>query len=190
MPTNWPNCVNRRSFDIPLIGRLGNAEVDDLGDRLAVLHHDQDVGRLDVAMNDAFLMRMLKGVTDGNEEFQALAGGEPILVAVLGDGDAVDVLHHEKGPPVIAGSGVKNVGDIGVVHQRQRLTFALEARQHLPAIHAQLDDFQCNLAANRVRLLGQVDRAHTPFADLAQKLIASEVVALDPGLAWLARSNT
>jgi hypothetical protein len=36
--------------------RLGNAEVDDLGHRLTVLHAHQDVGRLDVAVEQRFLI--------------------------------------------------------------------------------------------------------------------------------------
>ena len=36
----------------PRAGRLGHAEVDDLRDRLAVVQGDQDVGRLEVAVDD------------------------------------------------------------------------------------------------------------------------------------------
>ena len=53
--------------------RLGHAEVDHLGHRLAVVQRDQDVGRLDVAMDDAFLMGVLHGLADRNEQFQAFA---------------------------------------------------------------------------------------------------------------------
>ena len=42
-------------------GGFGDAEVNDLGQRHAVVQGDEDVGGFDVAVNDAFLMRVLDG---------------------------------------------------------------------------------------------------------------------------------
>src|SRR5438477_12326943 len=56
-----------------LLGRLGDAEVDHLGDRLAVVERDHDVGRLDVAMDDPLLMCVLDRLADRHEQLQALA---------------------------------------------------------------------------------------------------------------------
>ena len=53
-----------------LAHRLGDAEIDHLDDRPAVGVVDQDVGWLEVAVDDAALMRMLHGVTDLPEELQ------------------------------------------------------------------------------------------------------------------------
>ena len=58
-------------------------------------------------------------------------------------------------------------GDVGVVHQGQRLPLGLEPGDHLLRVHARLDDLQRHLAADGRRLLGHVDDAHAPFADLA-----------------------
>ena len=44
--------------------RLGDAEINDLRHRHAIVERDEDVGRLDVAMDDAFLMRMLDGMAN------------------------------------------------------------------------------------------------------------------------------
>ena len=54
---------------------FGDAEVDDLGHRHAVVQGDQDVGGLDVAVDDALLMRVLDGLADLDEQPQALLGG-------------------------------------------------------------------------------------------------------------------
>ena len=51
-------------------------------------------------------------------------GGEPVLVAVVGDGDALDQLHDEVGPAAVGGPGVEHLGDVGVVHQGQGLCSA------------------------------------------------------------------
>jgi hypothetical protein len=49
----------------------------------------------------------------------------------------------------------------------QRLTLALEARDHLSGVHPRLDDFQRQLAADALRLLGAVDDPHAALAELA-----------------------
>ena len=84
----------------PLLGRLGDAEVDHLGHRHAVVQRDEDVRRLDVAVDDALLMRVLDGVTDLDEEIEPFLGGELVLVAVIGDLDPAHQFHHEVGPAV------------------------------------------------------------------------------------------
>jgi hypothetical protein len=47
---------------------LGDAEVDDLHHRLVFLYRYQDVGRLQVPVDDALLMGVLNGVTHVSEE--------------------------------------------------------------------------------------------------------------------------
>ena len=47
-----------------LLRRLGHAEVDDLRHRHAVVQRDEDVRRLEVAVDDAFLMRVLHRLAD------------------------------------------------------------------------------------------------------------------------------
>jgi hypothetical protein len=47
----------------PLRRRLGHSEVDDLRDSLAVSHLHQDVRRLDVAVDDPLLVRVLHSCT-------------------------------------------------------------------------------------------------------------------------------
>ena len=64
-------------------GRLGHAEVDDLGNRLAIDDRDQDIAGLQIAVDDALLVRMLNRLADGHEEFQPLFGRQPALVAEL-----------------------------------------------------------------------------------------------------------
>ena len=114
-------------------GRLGDAEVDHLGNRLAVVERDQDVRRLQVAVDDSLLVGVLHGLTDRDGQLESLAERQPALVAKPGDGDALDQLHDEVGPAVVGGAGVEDLGDVGVVHQGQRLAFGPEAGEHLPA---------------------------------------------------------
>ena len=54
-------------------GGLGDAKINDLGHRHAIMVGHQDVGWLDVAMNDAFLVGVLDGLADLNEQVAAVA---------------------------------------------------------------------------------------------------------------------
>src|SRR5207248_5060204 len=50
-----------------------------------------------VAVDDPLLVRMLHGAADMNEQLEPLPDGELLAVAVFGDRDAADQLHHEVG---------------------------------------------------------------------------------------------
>src|SRR5207244_574638 len=61
----------------PLVrGGFGDAKIDDLGHRCAVLFGDENVGRLDVPMDDTLLMGVLNSLTDLDEKVEPLPCGE------------------------------------------------------------------------------------------------------------------
>src|SRR5262249_34901131 len=72
---------------------------------------------------------------------------------------------------------VEHLGDVRVVHQGQRLPLGLEAGDDLGAVPAGLDDLEGDAAADRMLLLGQVDRAHAPLADLLEELVWADAAA-------------
>jgi hypothetical protein len=157
-----------------LLGRLGHAEVDHLRHRLAVVEGDHDVGRLDVAVNDPFLVGVLDRLADRHEQLQPLARRQAVVVAVLGDGHAVDQLHDEIRPAGFGGPGIEDAGDVDVVHHSQGLALGLEPGDDLLGVHAGLDHLEGNLAADRVSLLGHEDRAHAALADLLEELVRAD----------------
>ena len=81
-------------------------------------------------------------------------------------GSSVDQLHHEERLPARRQAAVEHLGDVGVIHQRQGLPFLLEPLQDGPGIHAGLDQFESDLALDRLGLLGDPDLSHPSFADL------------------------
>ncbi len=153
-------------------GGLGQAEVDHLGDRLVVVGLDQDVGGLEVAVDDPLLVRVLHGRADLAEQGEPGGEVEAVAVAILGDRDPFHQLHHEEGAAVGRRAGVEDAGDVGVFHQGQGLALRLEAGQDVARVHPRLDQFQGHLTADRPELLGEVDRAHAPLADLLADLVA------------------
>ncbi len=153
-------------------GGLGQAEVDHLGHRAVVVRLDQDVGGLQVAVDDPLLVRVLHGPTDLLEQRQPGGDVEAMGVAVVGDGDALDQLHHEERAAVGGRAGVEDAGDVGVLHQGQGLALRLEAGQDVARVHPPLDQLERHLAADRAELLGEEDGAHAALADLLAELVA------------------
>ena len=81
-----------------------------------------------------------------------------------GDGCALDVLHHEVRAPLGGRAGVEDLGDVRMVHHRQRLALVVEAGEHLGGIHAELHNLESHAPANGFTLFGQINGAHPPFA--------------------------
>ncbi len=63
------------------------------------------------------------------------------------------------------------MGDVGVVHQRQRLPLRLEASNYLARVHARLEHLQGYLASNGFLLLSHEDNAETALANLLEQLV-------------------
>ena len=130
-------------------------------------------------MNDSLLMGVLHGLANIDEQLQPLTRAQPGLVAVLRDRHAADQLHHEVGAAGFGRAGIEHLGNIRMVHHRQGLPLGLEPGDHLLGVHARLDDLQRDAAADRLGLLGDIDDAHSPFADLLQQLVAADEGAGD-----------
>src|SRR5207247_8699377 len=47
---------------------------------------------------------------------------------------------------LVGRAGVEDLGDVGMIHQRQRLPLGFEAGDHLACVHPRLDDLQRDLA--------------------------------------------
>ena len=106
------------------VGGPGHAEVEDFG--LARFVH-QDVGRLEVAVDDAVLVRVLHSVADAGREVEA---GGRIEVAAAGVGVeryAVDELHGEVGAAVVGHAGGVDLRDARVVQAAQDVRLPGEA---------------------------------------------------------------
>ncbi len=157
-----------------LAGRLGDAEIDHLHHRRAVVQRRQHVGRLDVAMDDAFLVGVLHCLAHGNEQLQPLLGGELAPITNVGDGNALDQLHHEVRPTSLRRAAVEHPGDIGVVHEGQCLALRLEPGYDVARVHARLENLQGHLAADRLRLLGHEDDAEAALADLLEQFVGAD----------------
>ena len=105
------------------------------------------------------------------QQRQSIAGRELLGVAEIGDGNPFHELHREKRPSRRRHAGVKHLGDVGVVHDGQSLLLGGEPGQHLLGIHPQFDELNGNLPLDRMRLLGDKNRAHAAAADFLDQFV-------------------
>ena len=107
--------VDRFVREVTVCG-LGNSEINHLRNGDAIVQGDKDVGRLDVAMNDALLMGMLDGLTDSHEKIQSVDGRHLVLVAILRNRYAADQFHDKVRTASLRGARIKHLRDVRMVH--------------------------------------------------------------------------
>ncbi len=125
-------------------------------------------------MDDPLLVRVLNGLAHGNDQLQPLTDREVIVVAVPGDGYAMHELHDEERAPAVGRAGVKDLGNVRVVHHGQGLLLGREAGDDLGAVHSRLDDLESDPTMDRLVLLGHVDDAVAAFAELLEQLVRAD----------------
>ena len=154
--------------------RLGHAKVDDLrlGRTVHVPHHH--VGRFDVSVENPPLMSVLESVTDPDEKLETVRQTESVLLGELGDRRSMHELHDEVRTPILVNTTVEDLGDVGMVHHRERLTLGLEARHDLATVHTQLDQLERHLSSNRLVLAGEPDRPHPPATQGLDQLVPTD----------------
>ena len=167
---NWPKRVKSVCSAVCGRRRLGESEVDDPRHRLAVHLDDQNVGGLEVTMDDGFLVRVLHALAGLDEQLQPLADLQLLLVAILRDRQARHVLHDEVRLALGRDAGIEHLGDGRVIHDRERLPFRLKALHDRLVVHARLDQLQGHGPAHRCGLLGEPYLPHAAFAQSADEL--------------------
>ena len=156
--------------------RARDAEIDHLGLWPVGSIDDQDVRRLQVAVQDPSPVRVLDGLAQPLEYLEPFARRQALTVAVLRDRHAVDVLHDEVRRAVLCGPGVERAGDAGVVHAGEHAAFLFEPLEDAFGIETVLDTLQRRVASERADLHREVDDAHTALAQSADRSPVSDLL--------------
>ena len=140
---------------------LGDAEVDDARAAVGV---DEDVGGLEVAVDDAPLVGVVHGVDDLQEELDDGGDAGPWRevrerLAPLVERAALDVLHHQREATALDGHAVVHGDDVGVAELRGDLGLALEAGPLATGGKGPLQEHLHGHVAAGAFLRGEVDHA-------------------------------
>jgi hypothetical protein len=158
--------LDRRSL------RLGDAEIEQLGRDLSVgIDVEEDVRRLEVAMGDPELVRVLQRGEERQHDRDRLARRERLLALVVRvERLAAEELEHEDERAVLAVDEIEHARDAPVVQGRAEPRLVPEPRDGLH-VGAPLggEDLQGDLAARR-RVARRPYRRHPARADDVEEL--------------------
>ena len=159
------------------LNRFGDTKIDDLRYRLPILDGNENIRGLQVAVNNALLVGVLDGVAKLNKKSQAFLERELIRLAVIGNPNSANQLHHEKRATRCGCPAIQHACNARMIHERERLAFGFEPGHDALGVHAQLDHLNRNLAPNGFALLRPINDAEAPLADLLQKFVSANAVA-------------
>jgi hypothetical protein len=136
---------------------------------------DQHVARLEVAVDDAALMRVLDAFADRLEEPDALLERQLVAIAIRRQRLPFDQLHYEVGLAPLRLARVEDLGDRRVIHRPQRTPLQGKALEYLTGRHALAHDLERHPPPHRPTLLRDVDDAEAAFAQLLQDLVRADL---------------
>ena len=128
-------------------------------------------------MDETLGVGVLNGVAALREELKPAPCADLLPVAVAGDGLAFDVLHHEVGTAVAGHARIEDLGDVGMIHHRQRLTLLLEACEDGTGVHARLENLDRDALHHRLAALGEPDDAEPALSQRLQQAIGPDAIA-------------
>ncbi len=141
---------------------------------------DENVGGLDVAMDDALGVGGVEGVGDLDGELQQDVGFERTAVDAVLQGDAFEVLHDDEG---LSGGFIDFVdgADVGMIQRRGGAGFALEALERL-RVGGDFGrkEFESD-EASQLDVFGLVDDAHATAAEFVDDAVVGDGLANHAG---------
>ena len=152
---------------------FGQAEVENFSNPAV---GDEDVGRLDVAMNDAFGVGGVECVGDLDGQRQQRFQRHRMPRNAVLQRHTVEKLHGDEGLPVLL-ADVMNSPDVGMIQRRRSLRFPLKAGQRMWVL--------CEVGRQELEsdetvqadVLGLVDDTHAATAELLDDAIVRDGLA-------------
>lgn len=127
---------------------------------------DEDVRRLQVAVHDEGLVRVLGGVAHDAEQAQPFFDRQPLPVAMSGDRAPVHVLHDEIGRALGREAGIEQASDVRVREPRQDVRLGLEPRRGGERLRRPAKELQRDLLlVLAIGPFGQIHRSHPAMPD-------------------------
>ena len=123
-----PRALGRAALQYAAIEQPRDAEIEQ---QRAALRVHQDVRGLEVAMHHQPLVCESHGIAHREEQFQNRLRRQRMLATIAVNGQAIDILHHQIGPPLRRGAAIEQPRDMRVRQGRQDLPFLGEEFKRL-----------------------------------------------------------
>ena len=169
----------------PFVGarlqRLGQAEVQDF-DRS--LRRDLDVGRLQIAVDDALLVGRLQGLRDLQGNLEGFVRRDGASADPLRQRRTLHQLQDERSQLARFLQAVDDT-DVGMIERRQQLRFPLKPAQHLAIPDEPLrQNLERHLTA-QLSIGGPIHCTHSAFAEFGRNLVMVDALSDQGNLCWI-----
>src|SRR6266566_2419684 len=148
-----------------LASEFRQAEIQNLG---LTFFRDENVRRLDVAVNDSSHMFSLERAGKLDSNVQNLAGPKRLGVNALLQGLAIEILHDDKWATIVL-ADVVNRADLRMIQRRGRARFNTKSFERLRVLRPLFRQELHRDGAAQTSVFGFVNHAHTarsqPFQD-------------------------
>ena len=145
-----------------------DAEIQQLGLPRGI---DEQIGRLDVAMDHQTLVRIGHRGTDLQEQPDATAHIQRMRLAPAVDALAIDIFHRQERLALGIAAGVDQIRDVGVIQAGENALLFLEPR--LLGERPEAQALQRHAQAHSAGIaLGQPNHAHAALADALDQAIS------------------
>ncbi len=129
-------------------------------------------------MNDPFLVRVVHGFAHLREQAQPFLNRKLMIVAILIDGAAFDVIHHQVRQSFGRAAAIQQLDDVGMIEASQRLPLCSEPAQHLVGVRSWRYQLDSDLLAEfAIRALGQEHRGHAALSHAPHQLVDIQLAA-------------
>ncbi len=169
--------MRHRGTVVAVLQQLRDAEVEQLDLSVAV---DQDVGRLDVAMDNQVHMREGDGAHDLQEQLDSRGSVERSVIAVPIDRHAVDVFEYQERLPVRGHAGVEQLSDARMCQAAEDAAFSHEALLATAPDQGDVEELDgCAPLESAVGALGHPHRAHASLPEKRFHRVGAERLTLE-----------
>ena len=160
------------AFGEQRIGRhyFRKSEIQNLGVPALV---DEDVRRLDVAMNDALCVGRIQPLGHIDGDLEDLLGLHGAALDEVLEGLPFQELHGDERPSVV-GADLVNGADVGMIQRRSRARFQPEPFQRAVFLHEFVGQELQRHEPPKFEVLGFVDQAHTPTSEQLQNPVVRD----------------
>ncbi len=152
---------------------LGKSEIQNLG--VAAIG-DEDIRRLDIAVDDALRMRHIEGVGNFNGEVLQILQFHRAARDGVFQRLAFQIFHGDEGGAILL-ADIMDRADVGMIQGRGGLRFALKARQRLRVLGNLIGQKFQRHEAVETGVFGFIDNAHSAATEFFQYLVVRDCLA-------------